>query len=137
MINHSVLFRHRSSLLLLLLFSLPGFSQQAKQFAFKHFSVVNGLVSNTVKSVVQDKDGFIWIGTYSGLQRFDGGNFISFKASKKNARSLPSDRINILYSDRKNNLWVVMDYNTTGIFDTKSYTFQPVEIPNKEQHAGP
>ena len=56
-------------------FSSPA--QQAREYSFKHFSVNSGLASNTVSAVTQDGDGYMWVATTNGLQRYDGNSFIS------------------------------------------------------------
>jgi ligand-binding sensor domain-containing protein len=45
------------------------------QYYFKQYQVDDGLVHNTVASIIQDRKGLIWIGTRDGLNRFDGYTF--------------------------------------------------------------
>ena len=118
---------------LIFLLSLPVLSQQAKQYAFKHFSVINGLASNTVSTVKQDKDGFIWMATGNGLQRYDGHSFITFKSRINDPNTIPSNHINVLYEDSKKNLWLVADNNRVGIFDTKKFIFKEVVLPPEKR----
>ncbi|MGZ8538859.1 MAG: ligand-binding sensor domain-containing protein, partial [Flavisolibacter sp.] len=94
-------------------------AQESKQYSFKHFSVTNGLASNTVSTVIQDKDGFIWIATVNGLQRYDGSGFITFKSKSSDPRTIPTNHIITIFEDKKKNLWLVGDNNKIGIFDTK------------------
>ncbi len=54
---------------LLLLLPICSFAQQ---LAVRNISMENGLPSNAVRSIVQDKDGFVWLGTDNGLCRYDG-----------------------------------------------------------------
>ena len=103
-------------------------AQQSKQYSFKHFSVTNGLGSNSVNKVVQDKDGYIWLATTNGLQRYDGSSFITFKSSLNNPSSIPGNHIVLLFQDRKKNMWVMSDNHKTGIFDTRKFTFSEVPI---------
>jgi ligand-binding sensor domain-containing protein len=107
------------------------FSQQARQYAFKQFTVTNGLASNTVSDVKQDHDGYIWMATVNGLQRFDGNSFITFKNRRSDPGTIPSNHIIFIYEDRKKNLWLVGDNNRVGIFDTKKFLFR--EIPQELQ----
>ena len=46
----------------------------------RHYSVKDGLSQNTVQSVLQDKDGYIWLATWNGLEKFDGYTFKNYKA---------------------------------------------------------
>ncbi len=48
---------------------------QAQNLNFQKYGVSEGLSSNTVFSTIEDKDGFIWISTEEGVDRFDGSNF--------------------------------------------------------------
>jgi len=73
---------------------------------FFHVTTLNGLLSNDVRTITQDGEGYWWIGTDNGLQRFDGQNFINFRHEEGNPGSLPSDRIFSVFSDSKGRLWV-------------------------------
>src|SRR3982751_4150720 len=108
-------------------------AQQAKQYAFKHFSVINGLASNTVSTVLQDRDGYLWIATVNGLQRYDGSSFITFKSSSSDPSSIPTNHIISIFEDRKNRLWLVGDNNRIGIFDTKKFVFREVSLPVEQR----
>ena len=88
--------------------------------------MVNGLASNTVSSIIQDKDGYIWMATVNGLQRFDGSSFITFTAQKNNPSSIPVDQITWFFMDRKKNLWLESEVNNIGIFDTKKFVYRKV-----------
>ena len=63
--------------LLLLLLMLTVQTRMMAQF-FKTFNMSDGLTNNTVKSIVQDNDGFLWAGTFDGLSRYDGLSFRSY-----------------------------------------------------------
>ena len=109
-----------------LLLYLAAAGQQAKEYAFTHFTTANGLASNFVNSIAQDKDGYLWLGTANGLQRFDGYRFHSFQSGKGKFTPLPSDDISKLYYDKKGNLWTVTGNNQVGIFKTRTFTYTPV-----------
>ena len=64
----------------------------------------NGLPDNAVTAVVQTRDGYLWIGTYGGLVRFDGVHFTVFNSAS--TPGLQSDRITSLFEDVKGVLWV-------------------------------
>lgn len=72
---------------------------------FHHsWTTENGLPDNAVTAVVQTRDGYLWIGTYGGLARFDGAQFTVFNSA--NEPGLQSDRITGLYEDPKGVLWI-------------------------------
>ena len=119
--------------IILSLFFSSVVAQQGRQYSFRHFSVANGLASNTVSSVIQDKEGYIWMATVNGLQRYDGNGFITFRTHQSNPHSIPSNHIISLYIDSKNNLWLIADNNRLGIFDTKKFIFKEVENPSEKR----
>ena len=87
---------------ILLAFSVC-YSQPPK---FIKYSTQLGLSSNNQRCVIQDKEGFIWIGTGEGLNRFDGRTFKVYRKVQNDSTSLPSNIINCLYIDNKGILWV-------------------------------
>ena len=67
----------------------------------------SGLPENSVHSLAQTKDGYLWMGTEEGLTRFDGVRFVTF--TYHNSPGLPSDFIQALAADRDGSLWVGTD----------------------------
>jgi ligand-binding sensor domain-containing protein len=63
-----------------------------------------GLPHNSVTSILQTRDGYLWFGTFNGLVRFDGVRFKIFDAG--NTPGLKSNRILKLYEDRQGRLWI-------------------------------
>ena len=64
----------------------------------------SGLPQNTVHSIAQTRDGYIWVGTEEGLARFDGVQFTIF--DKQNTPELKSNYIRALLADRSGALWI-------------------------------
>ncbi|MDH6304196.1 ligand-binding sensor domain-containing protein/signal transduction histidine kinase/DNA-binding response OmpR family regulator [Parabacteroides sp. PF5-5] len=81
----------------------------AERFRFRHYEVENGLPSNTVRSLTQDKCGFLWFGTENGLSRFDGYTFRNFRHIPNDSSSLGSNYIYSLYEDHDKKLWIGTD----------------------------
>ncbi|MDP3580741.1 MAG: two-component regulator propeller domain-containing protein, partial [Ignavibacteria bacterium] len=79
---------------------------QQSNFKFERFTINNGLSNNSVNCVLQTKDGYLWIATKDGLNRFDGQSFKVFKKNASQKNSLPENYIMFLYEDSKNILWV-------------------------------
>ena len=73
-------------------------------FLIKKWTTEDGLPGNTVTSIVQTDDGYIWLSTFGGLARFDGIKFTVFDST--NAPGLASNRILSLYEDRWKRLWI-------------------------------
>lgn len=78
--------------------------QSIYDYDIKHWTSENGLVTNAVWAVKQDKFGYIWFGTFSGLNRFDGYQFEHF--SVENTPNLASDSITLLFTDSGGYMWV-------------------------------
>src|SRR5919199_168134 len=94
------------------------------QFAFRHIQEKDGLSFNTVSCFLYDRDGFLWIGTFDGLNRYDGNNFIHFKNRRGDASSLPNNTVWDLCEDHDGNIWVATETGvscytkSTGRFQT-------------------
>lgn len=73
-------------------------------YVVKQWNMQNGLPSQSLKSVVQDKQGYMWLGTQFGLSRFDGNTFTNYNTL--NSHFLPSNGINKLLVDSEGYLWI-------------------------------
>jgi signal transduction histidine kinase/ligand-binding sensor domain-containing protein/DNA-binding response OmpR family regulator len=65
-----------------------------------------GVSSNSQRCITQDREGFIWIGTADGLNRFDGYSFKVYKKNPNDTTSLKSNIINCLFTDSYGHLWI-------------------------------
>ena len=88
-------------LLLLLFWQQQADAQQSRQYTFKNFSVNNGLASNVVSRVMQDRDGYVWIATSNGLQRYDGNKFLTFRNEPGNPKTIPGNVVSKVYVDKR------------------------------------
>jgi len=68
------------------------------------WQVEQGLPQNKVTAVVQTHDGYLWVGTYSGLARFDGVHFTVF--DEKNTPEMHSSRVTSLFEGTDGTLWI-------------------------------
>ena len=74
------------------------------EYITRTWGIGEGLPQNSVTAVVQTRDGYIWLGTYSGLVRFDG---VTFRIINRwNTPDLKNDRITSLHEDAEGALWV-------------------------------
>jgi ligand-binding sensor domain-containing protein len=80
--------------------------------SYAHYDVKDGLAGSTVYSMAQDKDGFIWFATETGLSRFDGTHFRNFTT----ADGLPDNEIISLYVDSKNRVWITPFKNSVAYY---------------------
>jgi signal transduction histidine kinase/ligand-binding sensor domain-containing protein/DNA-binding response OmpR family regulator len=75
-------------------------------FRFDHIGSEDGLSQNTVFSMLFDSKGFMWIGTYNGLNRYDGYEFKIFRSSPGNPSSFTNNRVIKLWEDRRGFIWL-------------------------------
>ena len=69
----------------------------------------DGLAHNSVYALVQDRQGFLWIGTVDGLDRFDGYDFVHYRHDPTDPESLGNQVVRALLEDRDGRLWVGTD----------------------------
>jgi ligand-binding sensor domain-containing protein/signal transduction histidine kinase len=82
---------------------------QQKMLQFKHLSSEQGLSSSKANCALQDHKGFMWIGTYDGLNRYDGSTFKIYKKKTSDSGSISGDYIRTIFEDRSNNLFICSD----------------------------
>jgi len=90
---------------------------------FEHLTIDGGLSQSAGLALLQDHQGFIWIGTQDGLDRYDGYNFTNFKYDPEDPNSLSYNCIIALYEDQNNNLWISTWGGGLNRYDPKSETF--------------
>lgn len=119
--------------LILCLFTILNSFQnvQAQQTAigFKHISYKDGLFQSPLVAVLQDKSGYVWLGSWNGLSRYDGVTFRNFRQSDLTDKNISHNRINKIYEDHKGELWI----GTGGglnLYNRKTETFLHVGLSN-------
>ena len=84
---------------------VPAFAPvDAPQFVCRSWTSEDGLPQNSVNALLQTRDGYLWVGTFGGLARFDGVKFTVFNVG--NSEGLASNRILALAEDRRGVLWI-------------------------------
>lgn len=83
---------------------IPGLQAELGPYLVRNYSDKDGLSMNIGVSIVQDKMGYIWIGTQQGLNRFDGVDVKTITAEDEHG--IPNNFVNSLFVDKKGNLWV-------------------------------
>ena len=97
--------KYRLSLFCFLLLSL-FLQAQLGGLYFEKLTTQQGLSHNKVNCILQDKRGFVWIGTEDGLNRFDGKNMVRFRHRPNDTTTLSGNMITDLHEDREGILWI-------------------------------
>lgn len=111
--------------LIVMVFTVMVFSNSdAQNLKFEHYNDNDGLSHNSVRHIVQDEKGFLWLGTFSGLNRFDGYQFKSHLSNSLEKNKLYNDDITDLKLDKaSNNLWIGTRKGLTCLeLDTQKFT---------------
>jgi signal transduction histidine kinase/ligand-binding sensor domain-containing protein/class 3 adenylate cyclase/CheY-like chemotaxis protein len=107
---------------LCLLFSLAA-NANRDSISFQHINTEQGLPQSTVNTVFQDSHGFIWIGTFDGLTRYDGYSFVNFKNNPLDSNSLSNNIVVSIIEDELGFLWVGTKQNGINRFDPNTGKF--------------
>ncbi|MCC6725611.1 MAG: hypothetical protein IT258_13975 [Saprospiraceae bacterium] len=107
----------------LLFISSSALSQEAF-FNIRHLSVEEGMSARFVTNIIQDKQGFIWLGTDYGVNRYDGRHFKTYDAAQYKMRV--NSRAD-LYLDVNGNIWVNNEQRQVDIFNPLTETVTPIE----------
>ncbi len=103
---------------------------QVQNFDLNYFDTQSGLSSNIVYDVYQDYQGFIWVATENGLNRFDAYTFKNFHHSPFDSTTISSNIVRTVFEDENNNLWIGTREGL-NLFDRKSEEFVRFPIPAK------
>ena len=94
-----------------------------KEKAYESISIAQGLSQGMILDMLQDEDGFIWVATGGGLNRYDGYTFKVFTNDPYNKNSLSSNNIVKLLEDSKGRIWVGTQNAGVNIYDKKTGVF--------------
>jgi signal transduction histidine kinase/ligand-binding sensor domain-containing protein len=108
-------------------------SSRGESFIIDHWTVNNGLPQNTVASVIQTSDGFLWLGTNGGLVRFDGVYFQSFTMSEGGEGR--AYRITALVEGLDSTLWIGTEDGQ--LFRYRHGQFSPMIDPTQREQLRP
>ena len=118
-------------LLITILLGINGFAQQPN-LEFSSLNALESLSDIKATAIIQDANGYLWIGTQEGLFRFDGQTVYSYLHDDKDENSLPTSKIIKLFNDSRKNLWITTqgglcrydpeyDHFTTFEFEPSAY----------------
>lgn len=128
--------------LLILLFcvsfcAVTGAAAPREKMYFNHLSAKDGLSQNLARTILQDNQGFIWIGTKDGLNRFDGQEIKVFRHEISNPFSIGCNYISSLFQNDDGHIWVGTEKGLY-IYSPEYERFEPFiqESPSGRQVSG-
>lgn len=104
----------------------PG-QNNASPFEFHHIKEQEGLSHNIINCFLKDRDGFLWIGTYDGLNRFDGTHFSIFKSNRNKPNTLLHNTVHAICEDKDGAIWCATDLGLSR-YNKKTGVFENIEI---------
>ena len=96
------------------------------ELSFRQLSVNEGLSQNSAVSVTQDQDGFLWIATQEGLNRYDGREFKVYDKKFLDITQVSHLQLGKVFADSKNRIWIIPDTAVPEILDPLGDQFLPV-----------
>lgn len=116
----------------MLLFCASNAQENSLQYSQK-LTITEGVAHNGVTSILEDSRGFLWFGTYEGLNKYDGYEFKVFKNTLEQ-NILTSNRVRSINEDTKGNIWIGTDHGIS-IYNYKKEKFNKI-YTNKDLKKG-
>lgn len=113
------------------LFLLISFHVQARSYTFRSYQMEDGLSQNCVWSVMQDRRGFVWLGTKDGLNRFDGDTFKIYRRQQGDTTSLGNNFVRALLEDSQGRFLVGTEQGFY-LFDPRTEHFSRICLDKNE-----
>src|ERR1700759_373990 len=131
----------RALLLILALASSAAFAvgaapqPVARPLYFEHLTVRDGLSQSAVMSILQGSQGYIWLATESGLDRYDGYSIREYRRERGNEHGLASDYVWSMAEDSQGDLWLATDGGGVARFDPRNEQFERYTHDPKKPHS--
>ena len=100
-----------------------------QQLALERLTIDDGLSQGMIFDMLQTRDGFLWIATKDGLNRYDGYNFKTWSHDSGNPFSLADNNVTALFEDSQSRLWIGMKEEDLQLFDRKTDRFYHFHLP--------
>lgn len=113
----------RKTILVVAIACLGLAASAQKETGYESISIAQGLSQGMVFAILQDKEGFIWVATKNGLNRYDGYGFRVFTNDPYNTKSLSNNTITALFEDSKGRIWAGTENAGLNVYDKKNGEF--------------
>ena len=124
--NQKAYFLITGTLLVLMLpLLLLAQNSEKEPLYFQSYTIEDGLADNWVRDIAQDEQGFLWIATQSGLNRYDGYEFETFRNDPADSTTISSNETEDILVDKNNKVWVAT-IEGVDLFDRSNGTFEHI-----------
>ncbi|MFA3783965.1 two-component regulator propeller domain-containing protein [Melioribacteraceae bacterium 4301-Me] len=118
-----------NQLLLAFILNVCTLAQQSNQeYTFRQLRMEDGLSQSTAFCMIQDKKGYLWIGTANGLNRYDGYSFKVYYNDPLDSNSISDNGIFSLYEDKDGNIWIGTIMGYLNKFERKKEIFKKIKL---------
>ncbi len=114
----------------LLLIIALSYVTPAQEYIFQQLTVEDGLSQSTVFAALQDSRGYMWFGTYDGLNRYDGYTFKIYTNDPFDSTTISDNVITCIFEDSKNQLWIGTVNGYLNKFNRNTESFERYFIKN-------
>ena len=114
----------------------PLSAQTERDFVFTAFGMDDGLAHGSVEAIVQDSAGFLWIGTHTGVDRFDGREFRAYRAHLGDTTSLRDDYVRALALAEGGRIWVGTESGGLSLLDPLRASVRNYDLAGLGSQAG-
>ncbi|MFC3334934.1 two-component regulator propeller domain-containing protein [Flavobacterium palustre] len=123
----------KRNIIFILCFLISGFSLAQPFGVLKRFIADAKLSQSRILEIQQDEKGFIWLGTYIGLIRYDGNTFQNFEVNQRGKLNLLSNRVSSFKFDKNGRIWIKSEQDEIYYFDTQNLSYHsPLEAYSKK-----
>lgn len=128
--------------ILVLIFFLSLFHDKAsgqhthQDVHFHHLTIKDGLSQSTIRSIHQDSQGYMWVGTLNGLNKYDGYNITVYRHDPEDPGSISFDEIGYIFGDSNHNLWIGTLGKGINKYNRDLDQFNSYKVDNDQYEAG-
>ncbi len=107
--------------ILVIILNMP--SLFAQDLSFYHYGLEKGLSQQTIRCILKDSKGFLWLGTQDGLNRFDGNTFRVFRKNESDSLAVSGKFINDIVENKDGTIWIATANNGVCYYNPKTDVF--------------
>lgn len=115
--------------------SLPAGPAVRDTFIIQRYNINSGLSSDNLKALIQDSEGYIWIASDNGLNRFDGYKTTIYKPDFTRERTFNTVVFTCIAEDKTGNLWLGTDHSGINVFDKRTQEVTVIDRDNRDGQA--